>query len=83
MPYKDPQRKKQWESDNRERRNAQRREQRKETAKNEFPPTRAHDPTAEQGKSAWKFIAGVLAVLGLPILLALIGGQSSVPDLRK
>jgi ferric-dicitrate binding protein FerR (iron transport regulator) len=77
MPYKDPERKRQWERENREHRNALRRAQRITAEKRESRPTPTPDPTSEQ-KSGWKTLLGFAVGLGVVFLAAMNG--IGVPD---
>lgn len=80
MPYKDPERKKQWEREHREQRNADRRKQRlAEQPKPDFPGL-APDPVADRpAKSGWKMIFGLAVGIGV-VLLAFTGVRP--PDSR-
>ena len=61
MPYKDPERKRQWECDHREQRNARRRKVVFQEANND-PQNRAPDPCFQVG-NLWTIAAGVAVVL--------------------
>ena len=80
MPYKNPERKRQWERENRAKRSAQRKER---TATPALIKTRsaAPDPTVrpEEPTSFWKVLAGIagfVAVIGLSVLGASAGAPS-------
>jgi len=88
MPYKDPERKRQWEREHREHRNARRRNQHL-TAQG-VPSLRtmvakpAPDPIpAKKTKNGWKVVVGIGAfvfAVGLGILAALDGASASGSD---
>lgn len=70
MPYKDPERKRQWERDNREQRNAKRRKPfdvRVRIAR--ILRNRTPDPVrAPEEKSGWKVLLGFAVGLGVVVL---------------
>ncbi len=74
MPYKDPERKRQWEREHREERNAIRRtrrivaENRQAIAKPVPDPVQPEKPT-----SGWKVLLGIACAVGLGIL-AIVSG---------
>jgi hypothetical protein len=82
MPYQNSERKRQWEQDNRERRNAQRRERyaARINSRTQFmrapvaTPTPATDPTG-----GWKFILSC-AIGALIFIGAVVGGASGYGD---
>jgi ferric-dicitrate binding protein FerR (iron transport regulator) len=82
MPYKDPERKRQWEREHREERNARRRMW--FAARSEpIAPKPTPDPIpAKEPTSAWRVVAGIGAcVLAVGIaLLAAWGGASTSLD---
>jgi len=74
MPYKDPERKRQWEREHRLQRNARRRKNRLVAR---MAPT-THDPVAAQEpQSNWKTVLGWIAFIGITALAAWSG--ASVP----
>lgn len=81
MPYKDPERKRQWEREHREERNATRRNQRL------AGPNLTPDPIlAQEPSTGWKVAAGIgglaLAV-GMALLATWGGASGSGPDSPK
>src|SRR5262249_66795 len=74
MPYKDPERKKQWEREHREERNARRRKEHLSTPSRAMAakPTPGPSPHQEP-QSAWKAIAALVVGLGVVLLAALAG----------
>ena len=75
MPYKDPERKRQWENKHRERRNARRRMLRV-NARSEYQEVRkpTPDPVSDQKpQGTWKTILGWAIGIGV-VLFAAIGG---------
>jgi hypothetical protein len=77
MPYKDPERKRQWERDHRQERNALRRAQRinaEKMAINRTPVPDTQGPT-----SGWKTLTGFIVGVGF-VVLAAIGGASMPPS---
>jgi len=80
MPYKNPQDKRQWERENRERRNAQRRQRHFETQNSPVIQERTPDPVkVKDSGSGWKIIAGLAVGVGFLLISALAGGN--VPNL--
>jgi ferric-dicitrate binding protein FerR (iron transport regulator) len=74
MPYKDPERKRQWERENREHRNALRRAQRITAEKKVIRSTSTPDPTAE-AKGGWKTLLGFIVGVGFVVLAAISGAN--------
>jgi ferric-dicitrate binding protein FerR (iron transport regulator) len=75
MPYKDAARKRQWEKEHREKRNAIRRIQRL-TARSGQPniPRPAPDPASkEQPTNGWKVLLGLAVGIGVVLLGAMAG----------
>ena len=73
MPYKDPERKRQWEREHREQRNARRRGLRL-TAQTVVSPKRAPDPAPKQSPtSGWKDILVLAVGVGIALAVALAG----------
>ena len=72
MPYKDPERKRQWEREHREQRNARRRALRL-TAQTFVRRKPVPDPTPSQRPSGWKNILGLAVGVGIIILGGLAG----------
>jgi ferric-dicitrate binding protein FerR (iron transport regulator) len=74
MPYKDPERKRQWEREHRKERNARRRRQHLTMQIRAMLPKAAVDTTSnQQPKSKWKSIAALVVGLGVVLLTALAG----------
>jgi len=68
MPYKDPERKRQWERDHREERNARRRKQ-------PFPAEtipNMHDPIPDQEAQSWQLVVGLTVGIGIVLVAVLI-----------
>ena len=73
MPYKDPERKQQWEREHREQRNARRKALRL-TTQSVVTQKPAPDPLPNQPPtSGWKMIAGLAVGFGIIVLGALAG----------
>lgn len=72
MPYKDPERKREWEREHREERNARRR--RPLFPANMMPrvPRSAHDPIPDQEPQSWQLVVGLAVGLGVVLFAALI-----------
>jgi hypothetical protein len=70
VPYKDPERKRQWENEHRERRNARRKAQRL-AARSGLPNVAklSPDPVAAQNQpSGWKVLLGLAVGIGIILL---------------
>ena len=79
MPYKDPERKRQWEREHREQRNARRRALRL-TAQTVSPAKPVPDPAAnQQHTSGWKMFLGLAVGLGMALAAALGGAGLPTP----
>jgi ferric-dicitrate binding protein FerR (iron transport regulator) len=80
MPYKDSERKRQWERDHREQRNARRRMQHLAGRSRPIVTNATPDPISRQEpRSTWKIVAGIGA-FGLAValgVLAVLGGAST------
>ena len=79
MPYKDPERKRQWEREHREQRNERRRTARpvvsSELSSVETPMP---DPASDQGSQGiWIALLGLAVTIGV-VLLAVFAGLSSI-----
>lgn len=69
MPYKDPQRKRQWEREHREQRNARRRTIR--LAARTVNPKAVPDPAPnQQPTGGWKVLVGLALGLGIALVAA-------------
>ena len=68
MPYKDPERKRQWEREHRDQRNARRRELRL-TTQTVVTPKPVPDPALTgETTSAWKIVAGLTVGVGIALV---------------
>jgi len=76
MPHKDPERKRQWETEHREQRNTQRRKQRLGGDNVTIASKRAPDPTsAKEPQSVWPVLAQILGfalMIGVGLLAGLV-----------
>ena len=81
MPYKDPERKRQWEREHREQRNAQRRMQRlSEPSRYVSAPRPAPDiSSSRKSQATWKTILGWTLGIGFVLLAALAGASLPTP----
>jgi len=73
MPYKDPERKRQWERDHREQRNARRRIQAARVGHPSLPKPVPDPVSAQKPTNAWKVlqtIGGFALVVGIALLAA-------------
>jgi hypothetical protein len=68
MPYKDPERKRQWEREHREERNARRRKRYIEGPAIPIAPTTSHDPISNEDLQNAQLI---VAVIGIGVVLSL------------
>lgn len=74
MPYKNPERKRQWEREHREQRNVERRLRRLEAKNILITRNPAPDPIlAQKPKSSWKGMVGLAVGLGVVLLAAFAG----------
>ena len=77
MPYKDPERKRQWEREHREQRNAKRTKQHVAAQMKPCLPNPVPDPSSDQPtKSAWK----IIAVCALAVGSGLLTGWGRLPS---
>src|SRR5690349_6134126 len=73
MPYRDPERKRQWEREHREQRNARRRALRL-TVQTVVNPKTAPDPVPnQQHTNGWKMFAGLAIALCISLVAAIVG----------
>ena len=73
MPYKNPERKRQWEREHRDQRNARRRAL-KLIVQPVVPSKAGLDPRQnDQPASGWKVLAGLVVGIGIALVLALAG----------
>jgi len=80
MPYKDRERKKQWEREHREERNARRRENR--LAERAF--LARHDPAVPQEpQSTWKTVLGWVVTIAFVALKVWSVASAPLPDTSK
>ncbi len=75
MPYKDPERKRQWEREHREQRNARRRARLPNQTL--VTPKPAPDPLSNQPTSGWKALLGLAVGVGIALVAALAGAELS------
>jgi len=74
MPYKDPERKRQWERERRQERNARRRQSRLERQTNDVVQQTAPDPVLQQNpKNGWKMLAAPAVGVGIALVGAFAG----------
>jgi len=80
MPYKDPERKRQWEREHREQRNAIRRRQRSAAASGQITLANpAPDRTStERSQTSWTVLASIAVGIGVVLLGVLAGVR--IPD---
>jgi len=82
MPYRNPERKRQWEREHRETRNAIRRMQRLHARSGHVFQKTAPDPCSDQNpRGTWKTILGWAIGIGV-VLLAAIAGTDPPPSLQ-
>ena len=78
MPYKDPDRKRQWEKLHQQQRTEQRRLQRRALRSDPRPPFRKSSPAAEnKGKKGW----WTLLIFGAALLFGVVGVGLFLPPL--
>jgi hypothetical protein len=83
MPYKDLERKRQWEREHCEQRNAQRRQRRFTTQSESIAPKRVPDPvSAKETGSGWKIVLG-FGVFLLALWTAMLGVNGFGSDLAN
>jgi hypothetical protein len=78
MPYKSPERKRQWEQEHREQRDAQRKKRRLDVKGVPVIPQRPTPIVANETKSCWKMILGLALGFGLLVLGAGSGIRTPV-----
>jgi len=79
MPYKDPERKRQWEREHREQRNAQRRRSHWDKRTISIASNAAPDPiSVKETKSGWKLVVGLALAFGVMLLGAFMGTEIPV-----
>ncbi len=81
MPYKDPERKRQWEREYREQRNVQRRQRRLEPQRSAVVHQQMPEPAspAKDSGGGWKLFLGLAVGIGVILLGAMAGVSSSLP----
>ena len=80
MPYKDPERKRQWEREHREQRNARRRALKLVVQPAVSPKAGLGPRPNDQPASGWKVLASLVVGVGIALVLALAGaGFPGVP----
>ncbi len=83
MPYKDPERKRQWEREHRALRNAQRRQKRLEPQRNSAAYQQMREPAPSRNSgSGWKVFWGLAIGIGV-ILLSAVAGMGSPTQLSR
>jgi ferric-dicitrate binding protein FerR (iron transport regulator) len=82
MPYKDPERKRQWEREHREQRNAARRKQRMTEGSGQrvIPRLMADPDSSQQSGNGWKALASIAIGIGVVLLAAVAGVNPPPPD---
>ena len=85
MPYKNPERKRQWEREHRSRRNEQRRVRRLQTNEGSVARTPVPDPVSgERRKSGWTGIFAFGAAIALVVIVAFSGiGITNLRDIAE
>ena len=74
MPYQDPERKRQWEREHREQRNARRRQQRLEAQDIPVVHNRVATPVpAKESWSGWKVLTALACGVGIVLIGAMAG----------
>ena len=74
MPYKDPERKRQWEREHRQQRNTQRRQRPLEPETAPVMPKPVHDPVSVQHSgNGWTIVAAMAIGVGIALFGALTG----------
>jgi ferric-dicitrate binding protein FerR (iron transport regulator) len=76
MPYKDPERKRQWEREHHAQRNARRRMNRSVTqVARPCPKKQVHEPppSVKKTEDSWKVILGLAVGFGVVLLAAMVG----------
>lgn len=83
MPYKDPERKRQWEREHRALRNAQRRQKRLEPQRNSAAYQQMSEPApARNSGTGWKLFLGLAVGIGA-ILVGALAGMGSPGQLSR
>lgn len=83
MPYKDPERKRQWEREHRALRNAQRRQRCLEPQRDSAVPQQMHKPApAKDSGSGWKLFLGLAIGIGV-VLLGAVAGMGPPTQLSR
>jgi len=84
MPYKDPERKRQWEREHREQRNARRRAPGLAVADGSRSEIPMPDPVSDQKSESANMIAGLVMGFAFLLILLLAGWRfHSVPEPRR
>lgn len=68
MPYKDPERKRQWEREHREQRNAQRGRRHLDMQSTKVIPKRPDPVSTREAGSGWGILIGIVLAVGLALL---------------
>lgn len=72
MPYKDAERKRQWEQEHRAERNARRRKQPALRVVVQNVPISSHDPMSNQELQVWQLVVGLALGIGVVVGIFLI-----------
>ena len=82
MPYKDPERKRQWEREHRAQRNAQRKTRRSGTSHTlaDVKPVRELGSNSAKDKAVWKSLVALAIGLGVIVLGAVTGVSTALPS---
>lgn len=85
MPYKNPERKRQWEREHRQQRNVRRRMQGLNALSgHQSIPEPAPDPVSDQKpQDTWKTILGLVVGIGVVLLAAFAGVDPAPPSLAQ
>ena len=77
MPYKNPERKRQWEREHRDQRNARRRQIRSGTEGRTATALTSDPISTKAATSGWKVLASIVVGIGV-VLLTVVAGASGV-----
>lgn len=77
MPYKDPERKRQWEREHRDQRRTQRRQRQLVVSDKPVPPKDSYPVSAKESGPGWSVLTMILVGVGSAVLGALMSLDSS------